>query len=37
MKVSGQFHAPGPLLPEKEPPLLTGQEAVLAPEPAWTL
>jgi hypothetical protein len=36
MEVSGQLHAPDALLPGKEPPITTGQEAGCAPEPVWT-
>jgi hypothetical protein len=37
MKVSGQPQASAILPPRKEPPVPTGQEAVWAPEPVWTL
>jgi hypothetical protein len=37
MEVSGQFHTPAALPPEKQHPLPTGQEAGWAPEPVWTL
>jgi len=33
--MSGQLHAPPALLPEKEPPVLTGQRAEWAPGPVW--
>jgi hypothetical protein len=35
MEVSGQFHAPVALPPEKEPLILNGYEAGWAPEPFW--
>jgi hypothetical protein len=34
--VSGQLHGPAALPPQKEPPLLTGEEAGWAPELVWT-
>jgi hypothetical protein len=37
MEVSGQLHAPAVLLPEKEPPVPTEQEAGWAPKPVWKL
>jgi len=36
MKVSGQFHAPAALPPEKEPLVPIGCEAGWAAEPVWT-
>jgi hypothetical protein len=37
MRVSGQRHAPAALYPRgKDPPVSTGQETGLAPEPVWT-
>jgi hypothetical protein len=36
MEVSGQFHAPATLPPEKEPLVPTEQEAGWAPESVWT-
>jgi hypothetical protein len=37
LEVSGQLHAPAALPPEKEPPILIGEEAGWAPEPVWTI
>jgi hypothetical protein len=37
MEVSGQLHAPVALLPEKEPPVPIGQEAVWISEQVWGL
>jgi hypothetical protein len=36
LEVSHQLHNPGALVPEKEPPILIGQEAGWTPEPFWT-
>jgi hypothetical protein len=36
MELSGQLHDPAALLPDKEPPVSTRQEAGWAPEPVWT-
>jgi hypothetical protein len=37
VELSGQLHVPADFLPEKEPPVPLGKEAVWAPEPVWTL
>jgi len=36
MEVSGQFHAPVALIPEKEPPVSISWKAGCVPEPVWT-
>jgi hypothetical protein len=36
MEMNGHLHAPGPLLPGKEPPIPIGYEAEWALEPVWT-
>jgi len=36
MEVFGQLDAPGALPPDKDPPLLVGQEAMWSPESVWT-
>jgi hypothetical protein len=37
MEVSGHFHAPAVLIPEKYSPIATGQEGGLPSEPVWSL
>jgi hypothetical protein len=37
MKVSSQIHGSAALLPWKQPPVPTGQEAGWTPEPVWSL